>query len=162
MELFFYGTLLDPDVRRLVLGAEAQFITLRPAVLMGYRRYRSCGGDYPVVRRCSGGRVAGALAGSLGREALMRIGHFEGQDYVPVRLQVSASDGRPTWAWVYMAQLTGIAAGRTWTLRGWQTRSKTALLPKLKRWSKEFGAETLQSADIPWHVRRRIRELAED
>ncbi|HZD25670.1 MAG TPA: gamma-glutamylcyclotransferase family protein [Alphaproteobacteria bacterium] len=51
MRFFFYGTLRDGAVRRLVLGRALPDDEAIPAVLEGYRIARVRGADYPVLRR---------------------------------------------------------------------------------------------------------------
>ena len=161
MQLFFYGTLLDADIRRAILGAEAEGIALRPAVLPGFHRYRSSHGDYPVLLRRSGGRVRGLLAEGLGRPGLLRIGNFEGEDYAPARALVIGADGRRRRAWIYLASVPGPLERRSWSLRAWQLRSKPRLMRQLHGWMGEFGADSLEAGDLRWHVRRRLRTLSE-
>ena len=161
MQLFFYGTLLDADLRRAVLGAGAERIELRPAVLPGFRCTRSSYGDFPVLLRRSGGRVKGALAEGFDRTDLLRIGNFEGEDYAPARALVIGEDGRRRRAWIYLANLPGPVERRPWSLRGWQLRSKSRLMARVRLWAGEFGADSLQAGDMRWHVRRRLRDLAE-
>ncbi|MEM7224024.1 MAG: gamma-glutamylcyclotransferase family protein [Pseudomonadota bacterium] len=162
MQLFFYGTLLDADLRRAILGAAAeQRLVLRPALLPGYRCFRSSHGDYPVLLRRSGGRVKGALATGVDRIGLLRIGHFEGEDYAPAQSLVIGADGRRSMAWIYRASVPEPVERQTWNLRAWQLRSKTRLLPQVKRWAGGFGADSLEDSDLRWHVRRRLRDLAD-
>jgi hypothetical protein len=43
MRFFFYGTLMDEDIRRAVLGDRAPD-AVEPATLIGYRRMAAAGG----------------------------------------------------------------------------------------------------------------------
>jgi hypothetical protein len=61
MNLFFYGTLLDPAVLEAKTGrsfARSRFI---PAILDGYRRVRIPGTPYPMLVAVSGEAVEGVL-----------------------------------------------------------------------------------------------------
>jgi len=46
---FFYGTLMDPSVRRAVLGRPVERSRLQRAVLPGFRRVFRRGATYPVL-----------------------------------------------------------------------------------------------------------------
>ncbi|MBL8834369.1 MAG: gamma-glutamylcyclotransferase, partial [Rhodospirillales bacterium] len=49
MRFFFYGTLIDPDVRRAVLGRLAP-ASVEPATLKGWRRFSAKGVTFPIAR----------------------------------------------------------------------------------------------------------------
>ncbi len=68
MQFFFYGTLMDPDVCRAVIGTRAESLEVRPALLTGYRRVRASCGNYPVLLRRRGGLVPGLLVEGLDYE----------------------------------------------------------------------------------------------
>ncbi len=61
MVYFFYGTLCDADVLKLILGYRPSPRQLRPARLPGWRRKRPRGRSYPVLLRAAGSQVAGLL-----------------------------------------------------------------------------------------------------
>ena len=159
-QLFFYGTLLDPDVRGAVLGARAGALNMEPAALLGFCRVRARRGGYPVLVRRGGRRVHGQLAGGLDSRALFAIANFEGSDYEPRRVVVIDAAGRRRPAWVFLAQHTRLRTRQPWSLARWQLRHKPRLLPQIRRWMTEYGADTLQSYDIRWHVRRRLVAMA--
>lgn len=159
MRFFFYGTLLDPDVFRIVLGEDLASMRDRPAVLPGYRRVRARAGNFPVLVRRSGGRVRGRLVSGLGARALGAIAHFEGPDYEPGRALVIGAGQRRLSAWVFLPRRAGVGSGHGWELARWQQRDKPRLLPQLRRWMAEPGATDLRSTEVLWHVRRRIRVM---
>jgi gamma-glutamylcyclotransferase (GGCT)/AIG2-like uncharacterized protein YtfP len=154
MRLFFYGTLLDPDVRHIVLAEEIERLTIRPAVLGGYRRVRARNGDYPVLVRRTAGRVPGELVEGLSPEGLLKLAHFEGPDYLPREEAVVVAGGGRSAAWVLVPRRRGLASGAAWDLRRWQQRHKPRMLIPLKRWMAEYGMMGRYSVDIAWPVRR--------
>lgn len=95
MNFFFYGTLMDEDVRALVVGRRAPPSACRPAVLAGYRRVFRDGAAYPILvrARASEGdgvtRVDGCLVAGLSKREISRLKVFEGEEYeltdLPVR-----------------------------------------------------------------------------
>ena len=160
MRLFFYGTMLDPDVRRIVLAQEAESLTIRPAVLGGYRRVRAAWGGYPVLVRRGAGRVRGELIEGLGPEGLARVAHFEGPDYLPESRTVVDETGRRLSAWIMLSRAGRRTTTAVWELRAWQLRRKTRLLPQLRRWMVEYEMMGRHSVDISWPMRRRLAAMS--
>ena len=81
MRFFFYGTLLDPEVRARVLGAEARPVVLDPAVLRGWERYFEPGVPWPMIRRRNDAAVEGALASGLSEPAARLLDDYETELY---------------------------------------------------------------------------------
>src|SRR3546814_2610376 len=61
MSYFFYGTLCDPDVLRLVLGYRPSRRQLAPAVLTGFRRKIAKGRRYPMLVPAPAGCIRGLV-----------------------------------------------------------------------------------------------------
>ena len=91
--LFFFGTLMDADVRALVLGPEYSDHEVRRAWLRGFRRVFMPGRTYPMLLPHPHGRVEGILVGGLSVEAVRRLSTFEGPDYHLVPLWVIGETG---------------------------------------------------------------------
>ncbi len=159
MRFFFYGTLMDPDVCRAVLGDCAEALEIRPALLTGYRRVRANCGNYPVLVRRRGGFLPGLLVEGMTYEALLAIAHFEGQEYEPRRALIIDRNGRRVTAWLFLPNHPRLATDRSWDLHRWRNSGKHLLLRQLRRWNLSYGADRLQSPDVRWHVRRQIRNL---
>jgi hypothetical protein len=132
MRLFFYGTMLDPDVRRIVLGGASASVTIRPAVLIGFRRVRAKDGDSPMLVRRSLGRVHGELV--------------EGD-----------AANRCVLAWVLLPPDRAKASRERWDLHRWQLRIKPRMLPQLEGWMRDYDRFGSNSVDIPWPLRRRFK-----
>jgi hypothetical protein len=159
MRFFFYGTLMDPDICRAVLGVRADRLRLRPAVLTGYRRVRASCGNFPVLVRRTGGFVPGLLVEGLDYDALLVMAHFEGTEYEPRRALAIERDGRRVTAWLFLPSDRRFVTARRWELSRWRQSGKSLLLRQVQRWMLAYGADSLQSPDVRWHVRRRIRCL---
>lgn len=135
MVYFFYGTLCDADVQRLILGYRPSRRQLRPARLTGYRRKRARGRSYPVLLRAAGGQVAGLLfrpsrAGDAGR-----LTAYEGPEYLTRHLPVrrSRTDAAASRARVFLPAGPSLPASfDDWTLSRWQRRDKAAFLRSLQ------------------------------
>jgi hypothetical protein len=135
MDCFFYGTLLDADVRRLVLGAHAP-TRLAPARLVGWRRVKVRGECFPVIQRQAGAIVSGLLARALDADARGRLIEYEGRDaYALVAVDVTLADGARCAAETFVPLATGpLTPTRTaWSLEGWRRRDKRTFLAALRR-----------------------------
>lgn len=134
MVYFFYGTLCDSDVRRLILGYRATPRQLQSARLPGFRRKRARGRSYPVLVRAPGGLVDGLLFRPRPGDA-GRLAAYEGPEYRTRALPVCRG-GRhgqnPARARVFLpAGATLPASFDDWQLRRWQRRDKAAFLRTL-------------------------------
>lgn len=156
MRLFFYGTMRDPDVRRLVFGARSAELTLRGALLHGFRPCSATDGDYPVLVRRTAARAQGQIVEGLRHGDLLRLFHFEGPGYVPSRQLAIEARGRRVEAWVLLPDGRRLATARGWRLRHWQLHCKPRIMPRLRVWMREFDRLEGRSVDIAWPVRRQI------
>ena len=128
MRLFFYGTLIDDEVRRLVVGAA---VAVTSARVIGFRRVVVAGRDYPMLRHRAGRRVEGVLTGPLAPEAIRRLRFYEGREYRLRPIQVECGpEGRVTAAAFFCPP--GVAADhREWRLDQWRRRGKRAALRRI-------------------------------
>lgn len=135
MMYFFYGTLCDADVQRLVLGYRPGPRQLRPARLPGWRRKRARGRSYPVLLRTAGGQVAGLLFRPARASDAPRLAAYEGPEYVIRNLKVRRSrigGGTPGRARVFLPAGPALPADfHDWALPRWQRRDKAAFLRSL-------------------------------
>jgi hypothetical protein len=138
MDFFFYGTLLDPAVRRLVLGAGAGRLRLEPARLAGYRRCAQRAETAPVILRRAGGLVRGLLCRGLDARALARLEHFEGAGYRRVSLKVRQGRGRSRRAFAFIGAERGAAPVRSWRFDIWRRRHKRAFLARMVAWMAAY------------------------
>ena len=161
MRLFFYGTLRDRDVRRLVFGARAEALRPRDASLLGFTPRTATDGDYPVLVRRTAARTPGQMIEGMRRQDLLRLFHFEGPGYLPSRQLAIDSAGRRLEVWVLLPDSRRLASARGWRLRGWQLRRKARILSQLRVWMREFERLEGESVDITWLVRRHLRAWRE-
>ena len=148
MRLFFYGTLLDDDIRRLVLG-RALDAALRPALLRHFRRVYVAGRPYPMILPHRGGAVQGAIAERLGRDELDRIQNYEGDSYRLERQMVlpldgaSGESGAAVAAWLFRGAGATRASTRPWDLADWQAKEKAAFSRALRQAASAEAAAAL-------------------
>lgn len=133
MRFFFYGTLLDEDVRRLVLGEWAP-AAVEPATLDGWRRLTLEGVDYPVIVPAKGELVDGAVARGLDATASARLERYEGPDYVLAAVEVWLSaSGRSLAVNVFVPRPGFRVIGHPgWDLKHWQRQVKPRFLARLR------------------------------
>lgn len=160
MQWFFYGTLLDPDIRRLVFPHAHEGVELAPAQLPGFRRVRCKGALYPVLASAAGQRVPGLVCRGLDERAVLRMAHFEGTQYQPRALSVTLASGEKEKAWLFMPRHGRFATREGWTYERWVRTTKPRIMPLVHFWMNQCGAETMGSPEILWHVRRQIRAIA--
>lgn len=161
MEFFFYGTLLDADVRRLVMPHVAPLLEERRAILPGFRREQANCGYFPVLAQRNASRVEGAVYSGLDARALLLMAHFEGDEYLPRRLPVF-EQGRRRSVWVFMPAHGGYTTGRPWDLGRWQRGHKRRLIRQTHQWMSEFGARSGASGDVSWLARRTLLRIARE
>lgn len=163
MRLFLYGTLLDPDVRRIILPHLHRTLELQPAELRGFRRVAARDGDYPVLIPHPAARVRGHLAEGVDLPGLARAAYFEGALYQPALRTVRNAKNRSVQTWLFLptdARRQG--SRKAWDLRHWQRRRKRRLLLIAKQWMAEFGAKGFSGGDLSWQGRRTLLRLARE
>jgi gamma-glutamylcyclotransferase (GGCT)/AIG2-like uncharacterized protein YtfP len=109
MQLFLYGTLLDPRRLAQCAGAPALASRLRPAVLRGWRRVLARNSRYPTLALDPDGEVQGAVL-TVPAAASRRLQAYEGTDYRLVRV-LAETRGKPVPA---LAWIAPSATRRTW------------------------------------------------
>jgi gamma-glutamylcyclotransferase (GGCT)/AIG2-like uncharacterized protein YtfP len=132
MRFFFYGTLIDPDVRRAVLGRLAPE-TVEPATLPGWRRFAAKGVTFPIARPDPKAEIEGVLARDLSAAAGRLLDAYEGDGYRRTKVEIVAG-GKTLSAILYVDDGSGtlVAAPGAWDYATWAKRDKRAFLAKLR------------------------------
>ena len=134
VDFFFYGTLRDAEVRRIVLGPGAVTLVAEPAVLDGYRCAPAEGGRFPGIVAEEGAAAAGVLVRGASLDAAARTSCFEGDgtDYDIVPRTVGLGGGRQARAWVCLpTTLLSVESGQ-WRFDDWQRRWRPAFLESVR------------------------------
>jgi len=161
VDFFVYGTLLDDDVRALVLGRFAPAEAPVPAVLSGFRRVPVVGHSFPVVIADPRGRVEGALIAGLGVSEAARLSYFEGPAYQALRRVVQRADGSAAEVWLFVpAPRQPFAPGLrprpgSWALESWQRRHKAGYVRGVRRAMTAAPAPLLAELREAWQERLR-------
>ncbi len=139
--LFTYGTLLDPDVRRLVMGERWALPHYRPGRLTGWRRCRVRGSMYPLLVAARGHAVDGMVLEGVEAEAAARIAYFESHEYLPRLAPVRClATGHAITSWVFLPSAGTPVDHRDWRYDAWVRRHKRAFLRLVRYWMNLYGA----------------------
>lgn len=130
MKLFFYGTLMDADVRELVCG---EALEVEPAMVQGFRRVFVAGRHYPMMLPHASGWVEGTLATGLNAETVHRLQVYEGWEYTLQPIKVRTASGHAVIAHVFLCPPRIAPEMRDWRLESWQRRHKRTFLPKARQ-----------------------------
>jgi gamma-glutamylcyclotransferase (GGCT)/AIG2-like uncharacterized protein YtfP len=133
MRLFVYGTLLDEELRRLVIGRD---VALAAATLPGWRRLAVIGAPFPMIERDPAGSVAGAVTEPLGAREMARLRHYEGDGYELVAADIRDARGAGSAAQVFVPRAGRYVGAGAWDLAAWQRDHRAATLDRLSayRW----------------------------
>jgi hypothetical protein len=129
LPLFFFGTLVDPDILGLVIGRPVEPGELEPARLFGFRRVRVQGASYPMLVPDPAGRVEGRLWRGGTAEERARLDAYEGPGYRLEPVVVETASGDRAAALVYQAVPGALRpTDEAWDLASWQARFKPLYL----------------------------------
>lgn len=140
MNYFFYGTLIDPEVLRLVLGRKVASLGRRKARLMGYRRVFRRNATYPVLVADAAAAVEGVLVGALARRDVVALERYEGPDYRTIALPVALAHGGEVLARVFVPAKSCVPSTIDWTFEEWRRRFRSAHLRRISLISRTRGA----------------------
>ena len=136
--VFFYGTLMDRQVLRAVLGRTVLRQELVPATLVGFRREAALDLPYPLLVADENATVNGRMFLSSASRDIARINHFEHGEYWAARHSVLDRGGKWHQAWLYVALDCVLRpSGRPWELRSWARGGRATLLEACPQWMKD-------------------------
>lgn len=159
MLFFFYGTLVDRELRAALFGARAQDVRVTPGMLFHFQRRRARFGDYPVIVPRPGGRVPGLFVEGIDAALALWIAHYEGPGYVPARVTAFDRAGQRLRPWAFMPMTTRDASGEPWDLATWQRRAKAHVRRQMWNWLLQVEGGRPLALDASWLARRRLAEM---
>lgn len=151
---FFYGTLLDPDVLRTVLGRRVAPESLFPARLAGYRISRAFGKTYPILAAKPGAEAKGLVAAGLDDRDAARLFHYEDDGYSTVEVDLAGAHG-PLRAWVFMPGSRMRALPSDWSYDTWQRGVKARVMPGIEAWMARYPGPDALPLYRRWRLRRK-------
>ncbi|TDT77988.1 nudix-type nucleoside diphosphatase (YffH/AdpP family) [Litoreibacter halocynthiae] len=113
-DIVLFGTLTDPELLEIVLGAVAD---AQPVALADHRVFTAAGETFPLLLPCEGAQAEGLLLKNLTDEQVARLDYYEapyGYELVPVVL----ADGQR--ARLYTPTDNQYGKGAPWSLAYWQ------------------------------------------
>lgn len=134
--VFFFGTLMDVRVLAFILGRPVADDELSPAILQGYRRMRARDAVYPVLVRDAQSTMEGRLLWPQTARDLVRINHFEEDEYIASQIEVSQA-GETLSAWAYIGLDHMPASDEVWSLERWAEIDLEAFLKRCEFWMQD-------------------------
>ncbi|MGB0497051.1 MAG: gamma-glutamylcyclotransferase [Rubricella sp.] len=148
--LFFYGTLRDPDTRNVVLGPLAERISILPARLTGVRIHAVRHETYPIALPAEGHVAHGVVALDVPEEAVARISYFEDEfDYALDRRVVHLQDRRIE-AELYLAHNEKLRADGDWDYERWLRDHQPAFVSAAREYMSHYGRRPAEHGDRIW------------
>jgi hypothetical protein len=161
-DFFFYGTLVDADVRAIVIGRPCK---APPASLENYEAVPAEHGRYPILQSKRGNTVAGVLCPALTLIEAARLSYFEDEaadyDARPLTVRVGASPAgesaaREQRAWVFLPTKALRRGMGRWDLAEWQRFAKRAFLDTVFRTMRKVEPKDLEPFIDLWRGRAPI------
>ena len=130
IDFFFYGTLRDAGVRRIVFGPGGSAGAAAPATLENYRCAPVERGRFPAVVAQQGADTPGVLVRGVSLNAAARVSFFEddGDWYRAALKPLTLAGGRNAAAWVYIATAALPLEAGQWSFETWQRHRRREFL----------------------------------
>ena len=133
---FFYGTLRDPEIARIILGRPLSGLAPTATKLRGYRAMCVADASYPgLVAAPDDGdaSVIGIVVTRLSEVDVSRLDRYEGPEYASKQVVVETSDGATIEAHVYCPRAALKLTDTPWSLMEWQRNDKKRFIGGLRR-----------------------------
>lgn len=135
--LFFYGTLMDPEILASVLERQPSPQATEAGWIVGYRRFYVRGETYPsLIHAGPEDRVHGTLYRPRSASEIARLNRFEGEEYRALIVEVKLSSGRRVASWAYFAIDPLGVSTEEWSFETWQRRDKARFLQDHAGWCR--------------------------
>lgn len=149
MRYFFFGSLMDADMRAVVLGRQQP---AQAAWLPGYRRCRVRGESYPMLVPDAAAEADGIAVDGISPAQADRIAWFEDDDYALRPCRIRLADSRLAAAAVWLATHQLRPDPRPWRLAAWQRSEKVELLALTERWMALQGRLAPDQTGAAWEA----------
>ena len=147
--LFVFGTLLDPDLVSVVIGADISEFRLEPARVHGHRAVRAAHAAYPILVEHPEAVTHGLLIHGLSEDHVERIAFYETHEYELGAIHVHAEE-IPTRARAFFSVDAVIPSEDAWVLAEWQRRHKKLALVEAELALGHFGTLDLAEISARW------------
>lgn len=148
--LFFFGTLIDPDLFRLIVGRPMADFAVKPATLAGYRITRAAAFPYPMVKADPRSEAPGLRVAGLTATEVERISYYETDEYdlFGVTLKIAPNQFESAKTFIATAQLE--ASDEPWSLVEWEKEVKELALIEAALAMDQFGVLTRETVNDHW------------
>lgn len=153
MHLFCFGTLMDPDIREIVLGRAVPDHQARRAGLSGFRRVSVPDETYPAAVPTEGARVDGLVVGPITPLERDRVQFFEGFEFAleehPVEIE-GAPVNAPLNALVCIMTDRLSPDAEPWDFERWQREDKPLFIEAAATYMATFRVCDVEEAHAVW------------
>ena len=151
-DFFFYGTLLDDDVRETVIG---RVVAGEPAALPKFEVVPAAGGRYPFVVPRPDAETPGQVFRGLSLAEAARLSFYEneGPKYSVRRLAVRLAEGATAKAWIYFATAAVKRGTGAWDPAAWKRVAKPEFLAWARRTMRAMPPAELVRYETLWRKR---------
>lgn len=148
--LFFYGTLQDDDLLRLVTDrASIAGLGVSAAALADHAVERVAGHVFPMIFPRPGHEATGRLVDGLTTRERERISFFEDSDYRLEPIEVVAGSATRSAA-VFTPTGRIASSGEPWRLSDWPAADKALLMACAEEQMSYFGAHPQELVETWW------------
>lgn len=148
--MFFFGTLMDPDILEIVSGMPRDALTIETAEALDVAQREVVGQDFPVLVATPGARAEGILVRGLTALALDRILFFEGEEYTVEDLAVLNGAGERVPAKFFADAAVYEVTMSPWCLEAWWQEKKPEFVERTRRFMTLHGTMSAAAADAYW------------
>lgn len=118
--LFFYGSLRDPELLDIVLGEDQSSVEITPATLSDHNVFWAKGQGFPMIAAANGQELQGVAALGLTEDHIARLNFYEG-GFAYDLLSMTAQHGdRQIEVQVYWPEAGLYEPAQPWLLQDWQ------------------------------------------
>ncbi len=119
VSFFFYGTLIDEDIRRHVLGPDAAALPYSRGWLPGFTVRYVLRARYPALVRQSGARAHGIVVEGFSPAQAQTLDQYEGDGYRREMRLIRLRQGGQAAALVYLPKTSLRTGARPWHYESW-------------------------------------------
>ncbi len=149
LDFFLFGTLSDPELRKIVIGRDVCPHHEQKGTLLGYRPVRLQCCVQPGLIKSAQGTAEGLLVKNLSPDEAARLSHYEGERYGVKRLEIMLHDFRNP-AWVFQSNPKLEVKSGNWSLEHWQSRYKKRSLIIAEKWMCRISKEVIDDYSRKW------------
>ncbi len=150
---FFFGSLLDADVRHTVIGRAVPDEDCAQVSLDGYKRVRVENETYPALIAASNQSVEGIAVSNLSADEALRVLYFEGEEYRPEAVLLRYPRGGFDEAYTFLASPDLNLTDEIWDFDHWVEHELDRYIPMTEEWMDGYGKTDFATQNAVWRSR---------